>query len=194
MKKNEERIISAFLAEKFKEHSWEWDEKVLEFILPHIEVEEENDDDYRTIHIDIDAEKNITASSIKLLNLSKVNIYQWLKTINTETIILTGLLLDQVTAYKAISALSILLFDFYPHLEIKFKEQDAKIIYAISKLGKKQFNLDELANSYKAIFTKTISLEDIRWTLDWLKEVKVIKSLEDNNYQLIEKIKNLNRV
>lgn len=182
MNKKEE-IIKALFAEKFGET----DEIVAQTISKIINLEIGNsneDDETRSIDIVEDSDGKITAKSFKLYNIMKVSNYDLGKLLIEET----TLALVEDTRLKITLGLIKMLYEFYPKLTYAFNDTDAKILLTIYQLQKKSITPPEVYDTYLQNFTTSVSTAQIERSLNFLKDMRVLKYLGNGNFEVREKM------
>ena len=90
---------------------------------------------------------------------------------------------------KILYYLGMLLMDFYPHLEKKFTEQEAQILYAIAQLNSKAFTQEELEIAVYEHSQNKLSNKQIEASINILIDYRVIKRTAIKEYQLRERSK-----
>lgn len=189
---NQKEILAAYLAEALAEKGLSLDQETLNLmdrcvqLVPRPLSEHE---EARSITQTKDSSGKHSATSFKLANIAQLETEDIIKILG----ISTGILMDGDKAQKIIYAFVMLLIDFYPKLKIKFSDQEAQVIYALSKLQEKTFTTSQVAASYQAIFKNELTLEQLEASLDVLEESDVLKRTALETYQLRERIKNLVR-
>ena len=183
-------IVRAFLEEKLGAENVT--EEMINFYLAHIDFEEATlpeDQQDRTVTITQDSSGKYKAESYKLLNIKQVSMDDLISSLGK-----LGVLTFVENNYaKALSGLFLLVLDFRPKLRIKLDEQDANVIFAIAKLEKKEFSVEEVATSYQVIFGETLDVKRLNASLNVLVDLNTIKRLSAIDFKRIRKIKNLVR-
>lgn len=189
---NKKEILKAFLEEEFRKQNIELDQATINAISSQIEFTPRPTDEseqVKSIKLKQDSSGKVTAESIKLWNITQISTEDLLKFLGKEI----GILMFDDTIKKIIYAFGMLLLEYYPKLKHSFNEQDAKVIFSIAKLQKKNFTTEELNQQFKQDFEEGISEEKLEDSLDELIEWKVVKRTAAKQYALKENIKNLSR-
>ncbi len=138
------------------------------------------DEEYRSITVTEDTDGSYKAESIKLYNLMKISFYDLFGFLAKETSI--GLTED--TAIKFGLSMFNLIYDFYPKLKYTFNATDAKILYSIYKLNKKEFTIQELSDANPSVFSE----EQLNRSFNFYKDLRIVKYLGNDRYLLKEKV------
>ncbi|NJL77564.1 MAG: hypothetical protein HC892_23530 [Saprospiraceae bacterium] len=163
--------------------------EVLNLLNQHVALVERPSDppeETRSISIEQDSMGNITAESFKLYNIAQVSNHDLLTFVGKEL----GILLFDDTAKKIMYALLMLLFDFAPKLKLKFNEQDAKVLFAVAKLGKKAFTTSALQSTFSLVHASELTPEKLEASLEALVQYKVLKRTAFQEYELRRKKNN----
>ena len=184
----QKEVLKAFLEEAFNRQSWPMDEEALALLHQAINLSERPPDEsesYRTAYVRQESDGKVTARSIKLYNISQVELTDLFGLLYKEM----GLIWFEETAPKVLYGLGTLLIDFLPRLKYEFNEQDAKLLMCIVKLNKKQFKKTEMADQYKSSYRKALGQDKLDASIALFKDLRVIKSVGEGEYKIVEKIK-----
>ena len=185
--RQEQLVLRAYLREKLSEQGLEADETILNAITARIALEEGEPDESketRAITITEDTDGTIAAKSIKLYNLMRVSLHDLFGFLLKETTIV----FTEDNRLKLILSLLNLLHEFYPKLTYKFNQQDAKILLSIYALGKREFSIAEIAEAHQQKHDAAITEEQLKRSLQFFKDLYVLRYLGDGQYLLREKM------
>lgn len=189
---HQKEVLAAFLQPALEEKGFQLDEQTLNAIRANVQLAERPGDEsgeVRTIRLKQSSSGKITASSIKLFNIAQVSIHDLLEFLGKEI----GIMLFDDTAKKMIYSIVMLLLEFSPKLKVVFEEQDARVLFAISRLGKKEFSTAEIDHAYRKIFKTGLTEDGLEDSMDVLINYRVVKRTAAKQYVVKEKIKNLSR-
>lgn len=183
----EKIVLRAYLSEQWKQQGWTLHDDALKALLGAVQIEVGESDESketRAIKITEDTDGKLAAESFKFFNLMKMSFHD-----------LSGLLLKESSVYfmeddkvKIIFSLLFLFHEFYPKLSYKFNETDAKILLAIYENGRQEFTLNDLQTAYHKRFDTALSQEQATRSLNYFKELRVLKYLGEGKYFLREKM------
>lgn len=194
-KKDEKQALTLFLEEALVKKGLEPDSVSIKLISDSIDLVKcppDENEQRRSIRNKMDTAGNITSQSFKLYNVAKIPIYDLIGFLGKEM----GIYWFENTAAKAIYAIAMLIYEFYPKLTVEFNELEAKLLYCLGLLGKKRnetFTIQEIDGIYMKVFEARLSNPQIEASLKTLMEFRVVKRLTEKDYKLVESIKNLNR-
>ena len=180
---SQEKIIAAYMAEKLNEND-ENIAKVLSSIMTLESGDSNEDEETRSIELKEDPDGQVTAKSFKLYNIMKISNYDLGKFLLEEI----GIASFEETKLKITFGLLKLIYEFYPKLTYDFNDTDAKILLIIFQLKKKSITPPEVYDLYLQNFTPSVSTDQIQRSLDFFKEMRVIKYLGNGLYEVRERI------
>lgn len=189
---DQKQILDAYLTETLAEHGMELDNDTLDLINDHLTLEARRPDELeevRSIKQAVSSSGKHSASSFKLVNIARLSTEDILKFVGKST----GIVMFDDTVKRIIYSFVMLLIDFYPKLKIEFSEQEAQVIFAISKLPAARFTVDEVGASFAQTFPAGLPDDRLAASLDILAESGVLRQTGLTTFQLRERIKNLER-
>ena len=185
-------ILEAYLTAALAQYGMTLDNATLDLFDENIQLiprPVDESEETRSIEQKQDSSGKHSAESFKLMNIARLSTEDILKFIGQYG----GIALFDETVKKVIYGFVMLLIDFYPKLKIQFSEQEAQVIYAISKLPEKTFTTEEVQHSFLQIFPQGLSTERMEASLQVLTENYVLHRTAAQTYELKERIKNLAR-
>ena len=192
MTQNQKAILEAFLEEALADKGLSLDEKSLNVFNNNLELKERplpENEQRRLLKLSEDTSGKKKAESIKLTNLMELSTHEILMFIGSEM----GILLFDDTPKKVLYGLGMLILEFIPSLTINFSEQEAEVLFAIARLGKKEFTTDEVNEAYQQGIQKNLPEDRLEASLEKLVQLRVLRRTDAKAYELKEKIKNLKR-
>ncbi len=189
---NQRDILAAYLTAALEKHGMALDEATLDILHENIQLVPRpiaESKETRSIRQEQDSSGKHSAESFKLTNIARLSTEEILKFIGQYA----GIALFDETVKKIIYGFVMLLIDFYPKLKIQFTDQEAQVIYAISKLPGKAFTTEAVQQSFRQIFPEGLSTERMEASLEVLRENRVLRRTAVQAYELKEQIKNLAR-
>ena len=192
MTQYQKAILEAFLEEALANRGLSLDEKSLNLINKNLELKERplpENEQRRLLKLSEDTSGKKKAESIKLTNLMELSTHEILMFIGSEM----GILLFDDTPKKVLYGLGMLILEFIPSLTINFSEQEAEVLFAIARLGKKEFTTDEVNEAYQQGIQKNLPEDRLEASLEKLVQMRVLRRTDVKEYELKEKIKNLKR-
>lgn len=189
---DQKQILSAYLTEALAEHGMELDSTTLDLINDNLTLEArrlDESDEVRSIKQTISSSGKHSATSYKLANIARLSMEDILKFIGKSV----GVALFDDTAKKIVYSIVMLLIDFYPKLKIQFSEQEAQLIFAISKLPDAHFTVEEIGTIFAQIFPPGLPDNRLADSLAILTDNGVLRQTGLATFQLRERIKNLER-
>lgn len=189
---NQKAILEAFLKEALADKGLSLDEKSLNLINENLQLKERplpENEQRRLVKLSEDTSGKKKAASIKLSNLMELSTHEILTFIGKEM----GILLFDDTPKKVLYGMGMLLLEFIPHLTFTFSEQEAEVLFAIARLGKKAFTTDDVDKAYQEAIRKSLPEDRLEASLEKLVQLRVLRRTDVKAYELREKIKNLNR-
>ncbi len=185
----QEKVLAAYLDETlpdFDTHQ-EDDTKVLLLLSETLQLErqvQDKDGQYRAVTIKEDSDGKITAHSIKLSNLLTVDIAQQISLLSAAMGILQiSVLLKFTTGFLGVLA------SFLPLLKKEFNEQDAKVLLAIYKLHKKEFDVADIPKQLQSLDFEPLTPKKLNASLVKLANAQVLRSLGHGRYLVAEKLR-----
>jgi hypothetical protein len=192
MIQNQKAILEAFLNEALADKGLSLDEKSLNVINNNLELNKRplpENEQRRLLKLSEETSGKKKAESIKLANLLELSIHEILVFIGKEM----GILLFDDTPKKVLYGLGMLILEFIPSLTINFSEQEAEVLFAIARLGKKEFTTEEVNEAYQQGIQKNLPEDRLEASLEKLVQMRVLRRTDVKEYELKEKIKNLKR-
>lgn len=192
MIQNQKAILEAFLNEALADKGLSLDEKSLNVINNNLELNKRplpENEQRRLLKLSEDTSGKKKAESIKLANLLELSIHEILVFIGKEM----GILLFDDTPKKVLYGLGMLILEFIPSLTLTFSDQEAEVLFAIARLGKKEFTTNEVDKAYQEAIQKSLPEDRLEASLEKLVQLRVLRRTDVKAYELKEKIKNLKR-
>ena len=192
--KNKEKILVSYINQKFSENGLEIDTDFEKKFASCIELEEgyrKIEDETRSVTIKEDTDGKISASSIKLYNIMKVEQFEIQKSlIKTDAVFFDAGLLNTDQIIKMCFTLLDIAYEFYSKLKYTFNDTDAKILAAIYQftIKEKEFTETGLNTFYSVNSNETLKDGQISRSLHFFTSLKVIKDLGEGKYALRERL------
>jgi hypothetical protein len=192
MIQNQKAILEAFLNEALADKGLSLDEKSLNVINNNLELNKRplpENEQRRLLKLSEDTSGKKKAESIKLANLLELSTHEILVFIGKEM----GILLFDDTPKKVLYGLGMLILEFIPSLTINFSDQEAEVLFAIARLGKKEFTTNDVDKAYQEAIQKSLPEDRLEASLEKLVQLRVLRRTDVKAYELKERIKNLKR-
>lgn len=189
---NQKEVLKAFLETKAKTEGMELESWMVSAIHRNTElkpVPSNEAEEVRTVTITESSDGSVTAESIKLYNISEIKLYDIMSFILKET----GIGLFEDTAKKAMWALFMLVWEFYPHLKKEFTPFDSQVLFAVSQLPEKAFTFQELEAKLNSQLKENVDATFLNRSLNYLIQLRVIERTKKDGYKKKEKLKNISR-
>ncbi|WP_282776072.1 hypothetical protein [Phaeodactylibacter xiamenensis] len=192
MIQNQKAILEAFLNEALADKGLSLDEKSLNVINNNLELNKRplpENEQRRLLKLSEDTSGKKKAESIKLANLLELSIHEILVFIGKEM----GILLFDDTPKRVLYGLGMLILEFIPSLTLTFSDQEAEVLFAIARLGNKEFTTNDVGKAYQEAIQKSLPEDRLEASLEKLVQLRVLRRTDVKAYELKEKIKNLKR-
>lgn len=189
---NTKETLSAFLDAELSKQNLALDQATLDLLYANVDFiprPSDESEEERSITTKQDSTGKLTAESIKLWNLSKISTYDLFQFVWKQA----GLLIFDDPVKKILYGLGTLLVEYYPKVKHEFNEQDAKVLFSIAKLKRKEFTTGALLAQYNEDFETEINEDSLEDSLDELIEWNVIERTDAKHYEIKERITNLSR-
>jgi hypothetical protein len=184
MKMNQEKLIlQNLIQEKWIAQGVEVNQDLLNVLLKFVDLEEgqsNKSEEIRSIKIEEMSDGKMTATYFSWYNLLRIKYRDFFGF----ALKITGAIVAEDKYLKLALGILAVLHEFHPSLTFTFNEVDAKVLAAICLLGKEEFQLIELNESYQKEFKTPLDEDQAARSLRHFQELKLLRERAPGHYML----------